>query len=240
MRVAIVSDVHGSLAALEAVITDLVTTSPDVVVHGGDLAVNGPRPDEVIDLIREHGWDGVIGNTDEMLWRLDELDNQLVRMPKLESLLRAMYEHTAPAAVERISDENFVWLKSLPTRMDVGDVSLVHASPNDLWRAPRPDASEDDIAGTYEALLGRVIVYGHIHRPYVRVVHGTTVANSGSVGLSWDGDRRASYLLVEDGNVTLRRVDYDIERDIADLHSSKLPYAEWLTAVRTKGRFVPP
>jgi predicted phosphodiesterase len=67
MRIAIVSDVHGNRAALEAVIADLDEVRPDVVVHGGDLALGGPNPSEVVDRIRELGCPGVIGNTDAVL-----------------------------------------------------------------------------------------------------------------------------------------------------------------------------
>src|SRR5436190_22591170 len=69
MKIAIVSDVHGNFAALEAVVTDLQRISPDLTVHGGDLALSGPKPAECLDLIRELGWPGVAGNTDEVLWK---------------------------------------------------------------------------------------------------------------------------------------------------------------------------
>lgn len=67
MRVAVISDVHGNLTALAAVLADLRDTSPDLVVHAGDLAANGSSPAEVIDVIRDLKWPGVHGNTDEML-----------------------------------------------------------------------------------------------------------------------------------------------------------------------------
>jgi predicted phosphodiesterase len=67
MRVAVLSDIHANLTALDAVIADLRTTAPDLVVHGGDLMAGGPRPAEVIDRIREMNWPGVYGNTDEAL-----------------------------------------------------------------------------------------------------------------------------------------------------------------------------
>jgi predicted phosphodiesterase len=69
VRVAIVSDVHGSLSALDAVVTDIERRAPDLVMHGGDLVLMGPQPAEVVDRIRELGWPGVVGNTDEVLWR---------------------------------------------------------------------------------------------------------------------------------------------------------------------------
>src|SRR5258708_17029716 len=67
MRIAIVSDVHGNLLALEAVLAALAGVRPDMVVHGGDLALAGPRPAEVVDRLRELGWPGVLGNTDAVL-----------------------------------------------------------------------------------------------------------------------------------------------------------------------------
>lgn len=67
MRIAVVSDIHANLTALEAVIADLKTISPDFIVHGGDLC-SGSRAAEVIDRIRDLGWPGVYGNGDEMLW----------------------------------------------------------------------------------------------------------------------------------------------------------------------------
>jgi len=64
MRIAVVSDIHGNLTALEAVLADLEQTSPDLALHGGDLADGGSSPIEVVDRIRDLGWQGVMGNTD--------------------------------------------------------------------------------------------------------------------------------------------------------------------------------
>jgi len=69
MRTAIVSDIHGNLNAFEAVLADLRATLPDVILHGGDLAAGGARPAEVIDRVRSLGWQGVLGNTDELLYK---------------------------------------------------------------------------------------------------------------------------------------------------------------------------
>ena len=68
MRIAILSDIHGNLTALDAVLADLRQQKPDVIFHGGDLAFGGCNPAEVIDCIVAEGWKGVLGNTDEMLW----------------------------------------------------------------------------------------------------------------------------------------------------------------------------
>jgi putative phosphoesterase len=239
VRVAVVSDVHGGLAALDAVIVDLDREGPDVVLHGGDLALMGARPAEVVDRIRELGWPGVVGNTDELLWRPEELAVQEERAPKLRTLLRLLFEKYAPATRHLLGEERVGWLQSLPGELRHGDMLLVHASPGDLWRAPMPDAAEDELLEVYGGRDAALAVYGHIHRPFVRRLKGLTVANSGSCGMSFDGDPRASYLLVDGNEVQVRRVDYDVERDIADLQAVGYPDAERLGEVR-RGEFIPP
>jgi predicted phosphodiesterase len=74
MHIVILSDIHGNLAALEAVLADIRQISPDAVFHGGHLADSGSSPVEVLDTIRDLGWPGVMGNTDEMLVRPSSLE----------------------------------------------------------------------------------------------------------------------------------------------------------------------
>ena len=73
MRIAVVSDIHGNRTAFEAILADLRETSPDLILHGGDLADSGSSPVEIVDRIRDLGWPGVAGNTDEMLFRPESL-----------------------------------------------------------------------------------------------------------------------------------------------------------------------
>ena len=86
MRIAIISDIHGNRTAFEAVLADLRHTSPDLVIHGGDLADAGSSPAEIVDRIRELGWRGVFGNTDEMLFRPESLTDFASRSPGLQPL----------------------------------------------------------------------------------------------------------------------------------------------------------
>jgi len=240
MRLAIVSDIHGNLTALEAVIADLKRASPDLVVHGGDLAASGNRPAEVVDRIRDLGWSGVLGNTDEMLWAPEQFDRQMERASKLRVLLEILFHEFAPATRTLLGDERIRWLQALPREWRNRDLLLMHASPGDLWQAPMPDCEEQQLLATYSGAGAAIVVYGHIHRPYVRQVSGLVVANSGSVGMPYDGDSRASYLIVEDGNVTIRRVEYDVEAEIKLLLNSGYPRAAWLSEIRRHGKYVPP
>jgi putative phosphoesterase len=234
VRIAIVSDIHGNLTAFEAVLADLRQTSPDLILHGGDLAQGGPRPAEVVDRIRELGWPGVVGNTDELLFRPESLSEFAARAPKLAPLVAAIEEMGATAK-QALGSERLEWLRRLPHTLVESPVALVHASPGDLWRAPRHDAAETELESTYAPLGQPVAVHGHIHWPYVRATGSTTVANSGSVSLSYDGDRRAAYLVVENGAPTVRRVEYDVEREIRDCFDSRLPHAEWVARILRTG-----
>jgi predicted phosphodiesterase len=240
MRLAVVSDVHGNLTALEAVIADIAHRGVDRVVHGGDLVLMGPRPGEVIDRIRELGWTGVVGNTDELLWRPDEHARQRDRAPQLQTLVRWLFDAYAPYTLEQIGEERLAWLRDLPAELWIDGTAIVHAAPGDLWRAPMPDATDSDLDATFRPLGASTVAYGHIHRSFTRAVGDLVVANAGSAGMPWDGDARASYLLVEDDRVDVIRVDYDIDAEAREFRSRAHPDSERLVEMRRVGRFIAP
>ena len=237
-RVAIVSDLHGNLAALEAVLAELERERPDLVVHGGDLALSGAHPAEIVDRVRELGWPGVVGNVDELLWRPEQRATREAEAPALRPLFHLLFGSHANATRELLGRERIGWLRTLPREHRIEQMVVLHAGPDALWQAPLPDAGDDELSEAYAGLGAEVVVYGHIHRPYVRVLPGFTVANSGSVGQPWDGDARASYLLVDDGEASIRRVEYDVEREAAALTERGYPDADWLAERLRLGRFL--
>ena len=239
MRVAIVSDIHGNLRAFQAVLADLRQVAPDLVLHGGDLVYGGGHPAEIIDQIRSLGWPGVRGNTDEMLWAPEGLAEFAAIAPKLAPLLTILQE-MIPPTLANLGEERLRWLEGLPLRYSQEGFSLVHASPNDLWRAPMPNASDDELQSTYTSLRAQIAVYGHIHRPYMRRLPGMKIANTGSVSQSYDGDRRASYMVIDGEGITIRRVEYDVESEAKELLRSGLPHADWLSRILLAGRYCPP
>ncbi|HEY2117307.1 MAG TPA: metallophosphoesterase family protein [Candidatus Angelobacter sp.] len=103
MRIAIVSDVHGNLTALDAVLADLRQQKPDMVFHGGDIPYGGCNPAEVIDCIVHEGWKGVLGNTDEMLWDTSARAGLEASAPKLKSLFKVLFEVCGPVTAGRES-----------------------------------------------------------------------------------------------------------------------------------------
>jgi len=239
MRIAILSDIHGNLTALDAVAADVNRAKPDFVVHGGDLAASGSHPVEVIDLISQLGWPGVIGNTDEMLWRPEALPELLASAPKLSGLLRVLFEAFAPATRALIGEQRLGWLRRLPTEFRYDNLVLRHASPGNLWKAPLDSSDDASLEKVYKDLDARTVVYCHIHRPFIRRLGALTICNSGSVGAPYDGDPRASYLLLDNNQPTIRRVEYDIETEVRRLLASDYPYKRWLAEMRRRGLYVP-
>ena len=230
MRIAIVSDIHGNRTAFEAVLADLRQTSPDLILHGGDLADAGASPVEIVDRIRDLGWQGVVGNTDEMLFSPESLTEFAKQSPKLRPLF-AVIEEMAAATREELGEERLAWLRSLPRAQIHGPMALVHASPESRWRAPAPEASDAALESVYLPLGQPIAVYGHIHRPYIRNVSGMIVANTGSVGLSYDGDRRAAYMLLDGSTPAIRRVEYDVDRELEALAGCGFPHADWVARI---------
>jgi len=235
MRIAIVSDIHGNRTAFEAVLADLRQTSPDLIFHGGDLADSGASPAEIVDHIRGLGWQGVVGNTDEMLFMPESLKEFAKQSPKLQPLFTAV-EEMAVATREALGEERLAWLRALPRVQIHGPMALVHASPGSPWRAPAPEASDTELESVYGSLGQPIAVYGHIHRSYIRSVSGMIVANTGSVSLSYDGARRAAYLLLDESKPAIRRVEYDVERELKALPGCSLPHADWVAKILDTAR----
>ncbi|MDX2152696.1 MAG: metallophosphoesterase family protein [Bryobacteraceae bacterium] len=227
MRAAVVSDIHGNLTAFEAVLADVRAQAPDLVLHGGDLAESGSSPAEIVDEVRALGWAGALGNTDEMQTRPESLD-QFVATSKAPPVVWAAVREMAAATRARLGDERIRWLAGLPDRLVFDEFTLLHASPGDPWRAPGPAASDEELKNAFQSLGATTVVYGHTHHAVVHRLAGWTVANSGSAGMPYDGDPRAAYLLIDQGQPRIRRVPYNVEREVQRLRESSLPQWQWM------------
>jgi predicted phosphodiesterase len=240
MRIAVVSDIHGNLAAFEAVLADLRLTSPDVIFHGGDLAAGGSSPAKIVDRIREFGWQGVLGNTDELLFSPEALTKFAGQSPVQYQPLFTAIGEMAEVTRKELGEERLEWLSRLPPTQTFEAMALVHARPGDLWRAPTPEAADDELESAYEPLGRNLAIYAHIHRSYVRRTSRMAIANTGSVSLPYDGDTRASYLLLDGSEPMIRRVEYDIAREIESLRRLGMPHVDWIAKTLTTGTFQMP
>ena len=226
-RIAVVSDPHGDLVALQKVTADLeASESVDEVLVGGDLAQGGAQPAEVVDLIRERGWAAVRGNADDLLVRLAD------GAPPEEALRPSEATHpTTPDsliphalwAVDRLGPERIDYLHRLPLSIvrgpfDFGSVVLVHATPWSTEDVVLPDADEKVARRMVDEAEARLLVYGHIHTQYVRRVGAATLMSVGAVNGSNDADSRPAYAIVDLGEtITLRprRVDWPLKERLA-------------------------
>jgi len=241
LLVAVVSDIHGNLTAFEAVLADLRRMSPDLVLHGGDLADPGSSPIEVVDRIRDLGWQGVMGNTDEMLVRpssLEDFANQSSAPAALWSAIRRIAE----VSRSKLGDERHAWLSELPRVITKPGFALVHASPESCWHAPAADAPDGELEAIYGSLGTAIVAFGHTHRPDIRKMTGPLkqLINTGSVGLPYDGDPRAGYLLLDGTIPSIRRIEYSMEKELKALSCCGLPGAEWTARMlRTSSPLMP-
>lgn len=235
MRIAVVSDVHGNQAALEAVLADVRDAAPDLVLLGGDLADAGSSPAAVVDRLRDLACPGVLGNTDEMLVDPAAFRRFASASPQLAGLWTAV-EEMAAFTRDALGAERLEWMGRLASTWTNDALALVHARPDTPWRAPSPEAGDAELEAVYGVLARPLVVYGHIHVPFVRRLPARVVANCGSVGQPHDGDPRASYLIVDHGVPQLRRVAYDVARERDRLASSGLPRWQWVARILETAR----
>jgi len=254
MRVAILSDIHGNLTALEAVLRDIATAGgADEYWVLGDLAALGPRPSAVLETISKlPGLRLVRGNTDRYIcqWQnpLDAAE-QATHAPEsaagvVTRLAMLCWTQGAVAAAGWLD-----WLAALELeqRLALPDgtrVLLVHAAPGtDDGEGIRPTMDDAQIAALIGGCDADLIFVGHTHWPLDRRVGAARVVNLGSVSNPWPPDLRASYCLLraDDHGYHLehRRVDYDRASVIEQLRQAKYPGLEVLSA-HFRGERMPP
>ena len=212
--VAVLYDVHGNLAALEAVLAEAAHAGATDYVLGGDYATFGPWPRETAE--RLEAVPAIVrirGNVER--WLREEPEVPPPAQPLVTAAVAAAQEALGPELVRR--------LYGLPERADWQDMLVCHGSPlSDVESfAPEPqDGEERMLAGE----AGRTILFGHSHVQFRRPGPDETyLINPGSVGMPLDGDPRAGWALYEDGQLELRRTEYDVERAAAQMRT----YGDW-------------
>jgi len=234
MKIAIFSDVHANIQALETVWDDLQRQDPDEVYCLGDLVGYGANPNEVVEFIRDKNVPTIMGNYDNGVGL--DLDNCGCKYtnPRLEHL----GELSIWWSRGHTSQINKNYLQALPKEIRLTDrgqnVLLVHGSPRSLHEylpEQRPAVTFERIAKVAEC---DIMFFGHTHIPYEKRVGETLFVNTGSVGRPKDGNPRAGYVVLEEGEVEFRRVTYEVEAAAQAIRASDLPdyYADELLAGR--------
>jgi putative phosphoesterase len=216
-RIAALSDIHGNVAALEAVIADIAREKPDRVVIAGDLVLNGPEPVAVVDMLQNLAADGtaiISGNTDIAVTDFDFA----AAFPWMTDGVPDAIVAAAEWAHESLGDERIEWLRSLPAerRVRTDDDTLVlvcHASPGSQTAGFDQDLDPSVTIERVARTDARVIVCGHTHLPEVRDLGWKVIVNDGSAGYVFDGDPTASWALidiaVDQVNAEIRRTTFD-------------------------------
>ena len=239
-RIAVFSDVHGNLPALESLLKAIDASHPDTILCLGDLVDFAPWPNEVIEIIRSRNICTVMGNHDERIANGLEVFPLEKHEPE-ERLARVRAIEWSRSAV---TAANKSFLASLPRSMKLSfgplerslGIQFVHASPRSLDEYIYERHSEEDVRSMLLSTSSDVLVMGHTHTPYTRTLAGGAglLVNVGSVGRSKEPSREPSFamLTLSDAGVEteIHRVAYDRDRTIAAIRESSIPdfYADFL------------
>ena len=235
MRVAVISDIHGNLPALEAVLADLAKDPPEAVWCAGDFVGYGPWPDACVQRIATADIPSIAGNYDEKTLAFPRKKEKWAA--KKDPRKYRAFEH----AYENLSPESRAYLAALPKtlRETVAGhrLLMVHAAPDSEKDGLHPLTSPLRLRAIAGAAGADVILTGHTHWPMVRRSAGALFVNAGSTGRPGDGDTRAAYAVLTlreaaPPEAEIRRAAYPVERVVEALASAGLP-PEFATLYRT-------
>ncbi len=244
MRYAVISDIHGNVDALEAVLTDIESREVDTTVCLGDIVGYYPDPELCVQLVKEHVAYSIAGNHDyAAIGRIDHHNFTYFAFVAMEW------------TKQNISEESQQFLESLPVSMQMDGMFFAHASPsdpNDFSRYIFPD-SEENIFEAFSSLVHQVNFIGHTHWPSIMlqeedkiILHADPTVevhdgqyyliNVGSVGQPRNYDPRASYAVydTEAGSLELIQVEYDFTVTQQKIIEHQLP--GFLASRLAKGR----
>lgn len=253
MRIAIFSDVHGNLAALEAVLNHIGQQSHlDQVIFAGDLCLFGPRPQQCFDLLRRHHISSVVGNTDIWIRRPPVLTADLSNAVRLQrERVRAhcawtagQLDHSALTWLDQLNDTFQLVISPTPEPQD--RLLIVHANPVDVSQIIFPDEerqlelygrvrqSDEELAPLLVGIDAAVLAFGHLHIPNIRRWPSLTLVNVSSVSLPGDGDARAKYAILSweadtGWSTQFYRVSYSADAEIEAFVQARPP--GWETSV---------
>ena len=237
MRIALISDIHANLHALDAVLDDIAARGDvDARYHLGDLVGYAAFPNEVVARLDAEAIAGIAGNYDSTVATGYKHCGCRSENPRQEALAHESFTwtlaHTSSATKRRLG--------ALPFRLDIrplgGHVAgptltLVHATPTSNLVYVTEDRTDDFLRKMAEQAglkAGDAIAFGHTHKPWSRVVDGIRFVNTGSVGRPKDGDPRAGYTIIDVGGdgpppVESVRVPYSVMAAKAALEEGGLP-----------------
>lgn len=237
MRVAALYDIHGNLPALEAVLEDVRNTGVDRIVVGGDV-IPGPMPRETLTLLLglEVPVQFIYGNGElAVLAQIAAKDSKAVTYwgtVSGEPLPEPLQEVLRWTGLQLRSDHEEI-LRAWPGTFEVdlpgmGKVLFCHGTPRSETEGFTRLTPEDCLLPVFQGLAARLVVCGHTHMQFDRMVGATRVVNAGSVGMPF-GRPGADWLLLS-GNIQLQHTSYDLARAADRVRATQYPQAEEFAA----------
>jgi len=225
MKIAMITDIHSNIFALEAVLKDIEDKEIENIYCLGDLVGYGPFPNEVINLIREKNIPTVQGNYDQSVGGelfacgCDYKDDKA-----MEIGAKSLYW-----SQENTTEENKKWLRELPEKIEFEaegqKILLVHGSPRKNNEYLYEESKElEEIADMINA---DIMVCGHTHKPFHKKVKGIHMINAGSAGKPKHGNPKATYMIIDlnadDISTEIVEVQYDYEKMAKAIENSEIP-----------------
>jgi len=223
-RILVISDIHGNYPALAAVARQAEIERCDYIINCGDSTVYAPFANQVLGWLRAHKALSIIGNTDGKVVKL--LKGKTFKKPgKAEK--RIMYTHTFTS----LSEENQQLLLAMKKKKKLAvagkQIAFFHGSPAKHTEFLFPDTPDHRFQELARSCRADIVLTGHSHTPYHKVVGNTHFINPGSVGRMFDGMPTTSHALLEvnDGDIAVRffRCEYDVEQVVTGLEKAGLP-----------------
>lgn len=234
MKIAVISDIHSNIYALEEVLKDIHNRNVDLTVCVGDLVGYCTFPNEVIDLIRKENILIIMGNYDDAVGNIRIACGCDYPDPKDAENAAASLSWT----IKNTSEENRKYLRSLPSEIkfifEGKEISFVHGSPrriNEYLKENSEEAKE-----VMEYFTEDILVCGHTHKPYYKMYGDKMLINAGSVGKSKTGKPDANYVIIdinkEEVQVDIVEVIYNFEKTAKAIEEAGLP-KEFAELIRT-------
>ncbi len=237
MRIAVVSDVHGNLPALESAVIDARRNGAELILGAGDWVGYGPFPAEVVEYLRDNKISCISGNYD--IKAIEAKRNPRRFSEKLRPFKWEVLDWTR----RQLKKPHVTWLKKLPAKLELEPVAgivmmVCHGFPGDNEGRVFPDITAETLDRITGGHPPRILVAGHTHIPFVRRIGDNLVINAGSTGQPVDGDTRPAYCLLEidpgkEPSGRIIRFEYPLATLLSAIDRTQLP--RWLRDDFSKG-----
>jgi putative phosphoesterase len=225
MKVALVSDIHGNLPAIEAVLKHAGELKVKTIWCLGDFTGFGANPDQVILLLKKLKATSIIGNYDQSVLKIPKKSTEWKEKMVLEKWLSFDWTY------HQLSRKSLAFLKDLPeTRKEVikdWKILFTHGSPDSIDEPLTDETPQEHLKELAHKARANIILCGHSHQPFMRFAGGSIFINPGSVGRMFDNDPRASYAVLtikkHKVEVDFFRIDYDVESAASAQIAAGLP-----------------